>query len=76
MGETTGVVEHSCKKCGLLHGGKVGPRRQQKRNGLCSIRDCSNERDGSGRYCRACRAQWMRGHRFDYIYASMLKEDA
>lgn len=49
-----------CSKC-LLHHGGPGRRRAPNNPDGCSL--CGRLRDGAGHYCKACRAQYQRGHR-------------
>lgn len=59
------VQQALCPSCNLRHGSLRGPRSRQETGATtCSL--CSNERDGTGRYCLSCKAQYMRGHRPKY----------
>lgn len=62
----------ACSLCGLSHGAKTGPK-IHKKAGKCSI--CDQPRDSSGRYCKRCRAQYMRGHRKKLTPAPALVEN-
>lgn len=51
-----------CLKCGLPHhAGKTGARSSYAGDGVCPL--CRLALDGTGRWCKRCKAQWSRGHR-------------